>query len=111
MTALAEIEATDADVPLAGEEHLAHALEDPAHRRVLRPERELLLDRGVVKEAIDHLEAAARLSPQTDYVHYQLQAAYRKESRIAEADRELELYKELKAKSRERTVPQPVQHP
>jgi tetratricopeptide (TPR) repeat protein len=71
----------------------------------------ILLDRGVVKEAIDHLEAAARLSPQTDYVHYQLQAAYRKESRIADADRELELYKELKAKSRERTVPQPVQRP
>jgi hypothetical protein len=46
-----------------------------------------------------------------DYVHYQLQAAYRKESRIAEADRELELYKEIKSKSREPTVPQPVQRP
>ena len=33
-----------------------------------------------------------------------MQAAYRKESRIADADRELELYKQLKAKSRERTV-------
>jgi hypothetical protein len=44
-------------------------------------------------------------------MHYQLQAAYRKDSRIAEADRELELYKELQAKSRERTLPQPVQRP
>ena len=71
----------------------------------------ILLDQGLVKEAIAHLEAAAQLNPQADYVHYQLQAAYRKESRIAEADRELKLYKELKAKSRERTVPQPVQRP
>ncbi len=54
-----------------------------------------------MKEAIAHLETAARLSPQTDYVHYQLQAAYRKESRTADADRELEMYKDLKAKSRE----------
>jgi hypothetical protein len=64
-----------------------------------------------MKTLRDHLEAAARLSRQTDYLHYQLQAAFRKESRIADADRELELYKELKAKSRDRTVPQPVQGP
>jgi Flp pilus assembly protein TadD len=83
----------------------------PDHAKSQYELGKILLDRGQLKEAIDHLEAAARLSPQTDYVHYQLQAAYRKESRIADADRELELYKELKAKSRERTVPQPVQRP
>jgi tetratricopeptide (TPR) repeat protein len=83
----------------------------PEHAKSQYELGKILLDRGQVKEAIDHLEAAARLSPQTDYVHYQLQAAYRKESRIADADRELELYKELKAKSRERSVPQPVQRP
>jgi tetratricopeptide (TPR) repeat protein len=83
----------------------------PEHAKSQYELGKILLDRGQVKEAIDHLEAAARLSPQTDYVHYQLQAAYRKESRIADADRELELYKELKAKSRARTVPQPVQRP
>jgi tetratricopeptide (TPR) repeat protein len=60
----------------------------------------ILLDRGQVEEAVTHLEAATRLSPQTDYMHYQLQAAYRKESRDADADRELEIYKELKAKQR-----------
>jgi hypothetical protein len=49
-----------------------------------------------------HLEAAARLRPQTDYMHYQLQAAYRKLGKSADADRELEIYKALKAKSRER---------
>jgi tetratricopeptide (TPR) repeat protein len=83
----------------------------PDHAKTQYELGKTLLDGGQVKEAIEHLEAAARLSPQADYVHYQLQAAYRKESRIADADRELELYKTLKAKSRERTVPQPVQRP
>ena len=62
----------------------------------------ILLDRGEVQPAVGFLEAAARLSPQTDYIHYQLQAAYRKENRLEDADRELERYKQLKAKSRER---------
>lgn len=83
----------------------------PDHAKSQYELGKILLDQGQIKEAIAHLEAAVKLSPQVDYVHYQLQAAYRKESRIAEADRELELYKELKAKSRERTVPQPVQRP
>lgn len=83
----------------------------PDHAKTQYELGKMLLDRGQVKEAIDHLESAARLSPQADYVHYQLQAAYRKESRIADADRELELYKQLKAKSRERTVPLPVERP
>ncbi len=61
----------------------------------------ILLDRGEVADAVGYLEAAARLSPQTDYIHYQLQAAYRKEDRIAEADHELDIYKQLKKKSRE----------
>lgn len=66
----------------------------------------ILLDRGQFGEAIAHLEVAARLIPQVDYVHYQLQAAYRKQSRNADADRELEIYKQLKAKSRaQATVP------
>jgi tetratricopeptide (TPR) repeat protein len=59
----------------------------------------ILLDRGDVKEAILHLEQAARLSPQADYVHYQLQSAYRKDARKEEADRELQLYRETKARS------------
>jgi tetratricopeptide (TPR) repeat protein len=60
----------------------------------------LLMDRGKVQEAVPHLEAAARLIPDKDYVHYQLQAAYRKLSRTADADRELAAYQQLKAKSR-----------
>ena len=71
----------------------------------------LLLDGGKVQEAVINLEAAAREIPQTDYVHYQLQTAYRKESRTADADRELQIYKELKAKNRELTVPHPIELP
>jgi tetratricopeptide (TPR) repeat protein len=68
----------------------------------------LLLDAGSVKEAIAHLESAAHALPQSDYVHYQLQAAYRKDSRIEDADRELQLYKELKARNRQASIPRPM---
>jgi tetratricopeptide (TPR) repeat protein len=64
----------------------------------------ILLDRGQMEQATVHLEAAARLRPQADYMHYQLQAVYRKQGRSADADRELEIYKGLKAKSREHIV-------
>jgi tetratricopeptide (TPR) repeat protein len=69
----------------------------------------ILLDRGQLKEAVDQLEAATRLSPQTDYMHYQLQAAYRKAQRDADAERELAIYKNLKAKQRGQSAEQPAQ--
>jgi tetratricopeptide (TPR) repeat protein len=71
----------------------------------------LLLDGGKIEDAVSHLETAARAMPQSDYVHYQLQVAYRKASRTAEADRELQIYKELKARNREATVPRPMGGP
>jgi tetratricopeptide (TPR) repeat protein len=63
-----------------------------------------LLDGGQIKEAITYLEAAARLSPGLDYVHYQLQMAYRKDDRREDADRELAIYKQIKAEKRESSV-------
>lgn len=60
----------------------------------------LLMDGDQVREALPHLETAARLIPDKAYVHYQLQAAYRKLSRTADADRELALYQQLKARER-----------
>ena len=81
----------------------------PEHANAQYQLGKLLLDKGQIKAGTAHLEIAAQLSPQTDYVHYQLQAAYRKDSRKADADRELEIYKSLKSKSRERAMtPQPV---
>ena len=73
---------------------------NPEHANAQYELGKILLDRQQLPEAVDHFEIAARLSPQTDYMHYQLQAAYRKEGRIADADRELEKYKEIKAKKR-----------
>ncbi len=80
----------------------------PEHANAQYQLGKLLLDKGQIKEGTAHLEIAAQLSPQTDYVHYQLQAAYRKDSRKADADRELEIYKSLKSRSREGAMtPQP----
>jgi tetratricopeptide (TPR) repeat protein len=83
----------------------------PDHANAQYQMGKILMDRGELRDAIEHLETAARLSPQTDYMHYQLQVAYRKESRTADADRELEIYKELKAKQRERAAAPSQQSP
>jgi tetratricopeptide (TPR) repeat protein len=85
--------------------------EHPDHANAQYELGKILLDRGQTADAAGHLEAAARLSPQTDYMHYQLQAAYRKMGRDADADRELEIYKGLKTKSRERVADQLKQNP
>lgn len=81
----------------------------PSHANAHYQLGKILLDRGQLREALDHLETATRLSPQSDYMHYLLQAAYRKAQRAADADRELEIYKKLKAKERERPAMQPIQ--
>jgi tetratricopeptide (TPR) repeat protein len=64
-----------------------------------------LIDQGELNKAIEHLEIAARADPTRDYVHYQLSIAYRRASRNADADRELQLYRELKASNRNRESP------
>jgi len=70
--------------------------------------KQLLAD-GEPAEAIPYLEAASRLKPQLEPVHYQLQAAYRAVGRREDADREAKIYREMKAKSRNITLPPPVQ--
>jgi tetratricopeptide (TPR) repeat protein len=80
---------------------------NPGHAKAQYQLGKILLDQGDIKEAIVHLEEAARLDPETDYIHYQLQAAYRKDSRIEDADRELQLYRDLKAKHRKLDLPKP----
>jgi tetratricopeptide (TPR) repeat protein len=78
--------------------------EDPTYANAQYQLGKILLDRGQVPDALTYLEAAVRLEPQTGYLHYQLQAAYRRENRMPDADRELEIYKQIKAASRERTA-------
>ena len=67
-----------------------------------------LLEDGNVDEAIAHLEVAAKLDAESDYVHYQLQSAYRRAGRKEEADREAQIYKDIKNRKREQvTIPMP----
>lgn len=65
-----------------------------------------LVEQGEMKEAIEQLEMAARAEPSKDYIHYQLSIAYRRAARVADADRELQLYRESKASNRSRALPQ-----
>ncbi len=65
-----------------------------------------LIEQGDVTEAIRQLEIAAHIEPNREYIHYQLSIAYRRTSRIAEAERELQFYRDLKASNRSRE-PQP----
>ena len=60
----------------------------------------MLMDDGKAQQALPHLEAAAKLDPNKAYVHYQLQAAYRKLARTSDANRELAIYEKMKAASR-----------
>ena len=51
----------------------------------------VLLEQDKAKEALPHLQTAAKLNPNFDDVHNQLQVAYRRTGRAAEADREAKL--------------------
>ena len=62
-----------------------------------------LIEKGEISEAIEQLETAANIEPKKEYIHYQLSIAYRRSSRITDADRSLKLYSELKAANRSDT--------
>ena len=83
---------------------LAHKPEHPEANYELGKE---LMSEGKPADAIPYLETAARLKPQFEPVHYQLQSAYRTSGRKEDADREARIYKDLKAKSRNITLPPP----
>ena len=67
------------------------------------------MNTGDKNDAVRHLEAAARLEPNVDYIAYQLQAAYRKAGRTSDADKEMQVYREIKDNQRENGVSQPKQ--
>jgi len=68
-----------------------------------------LLTEGKADEALSYLEASVRLKPQFEPAHYQLQSAYRAVGRKDDADREAKIYRALKTKSRNITLPPPRQ--
>jgi tetratricopeptide (TPR) repeat protein len=55
----------------------------------------LQLARGDVTGATASLEKAAQMSPKSGPIHYELAAAYRRDARIEDADREMKLYQAL----------------
>ncbi len=77
----------------------------PSHAQAQYQLGKALLEQGDAKSAVTHLELAEQNDPAPDYIHYQLQAAYRKAGRIEDADRELRVYREIKARNREITAP------
>ena len=58
----------------------------------------LQLEEGDVKTAITNLEAGSKLSPNSDYIHYQLAMAYRRDAQMEAAAKEMKLYEDLKSK-------------
>ena len=63
----------------------------------------ILLADGAAEEAVQHLEVAARVAPQDFNIHYQLGQAYQKLGRSDLAQREFDLFRELKDKLAGRT--------
>lgn len=57
----------------------------------------LQLDRGDAAAAIPNLETAARLSPESGPIHFELAAAYRRAARTQDAEREMKLYESLQS--------------
>jgi predicted Zn-dependent protease len=66
----------------------------------------LQLEHGETKAAISNLETGIKLSPDSDYIHYQLAMAYRRDARADDAEREIKLYQVLKNRNRGRDVPE-----
>ena len=100
--ALLQTSQEDQSIPVLRTLIAAH----PNHARARYDLGKELLETGNTEEAIENLEAAAKLDPERAYVHYQLQSAYRKAARTSDADRELQLYRQIKERDRGRTPPQ-----
>ena len=60
----------------------------------------ILLEKDAPAEAVEQLEAAARLAPDEANVHYQLAQAYQKLGRADAARKEFETVRQLKDKRR-----------
>ena len=82
-------------------------LQDPAYADAFYQLGKLQLERGDTQKAISNLETSARLSPASDYIHYQLSMAYRRDSRTKDAEREMQAYEAMKAHRRGDHEPPP----
>jgi tetratricopeptide (TPR) repeat protein len=73
----------------------------PDHAQAQYELGKVFLEQGDIAEAVTHLELAVHSDTSKDYIHYQLQSAYRRAGRTADADRELAVYRTIKAQHRE----------
>lgn len=74
--------------------------QDPSYADAFYQLAKLQLEQGDTKTAIANLEAGAHLTPNSEYIHYQLAMAYRRDSRPQDAEREMQLYETLKQQRR-----------
>jgi cytochrome c-type biogenesis protein CcmH/NrfG len=74
--------------------------QDPKRADAYYEMGKLQLEQGDAKGAVQSLEAAIKASPDSDYIHYQLAMAYRRDSRNEDAQREIKLYQSLKDRQR-----------
>jgi tetratricopeptide (TPR) repeat protein len=105
--AYALLETSEKDQAMAILEKLT--TEHPDHAQAQYQLGKELLNAGDKNGAVQHLETAARLEPNVDYIIYQLQAAYRKAGRTSDADKEMQVYREIKDNQREKGVSLPKQ--
>jgi tetratricopeptide (TPR) repeat protein len=105
--AYALLETSEKDRAMALLEKLT--TEHPDHAQAQYQLGKELLNSGDKNGAVAHLEVAARLEPNLDYIAYQLQAAYRKAGRTSDADKEMQVYREIKDNQREKGISQPKQ--
>jgi tetratricopeptide (TPR) repeat protein len=70
--------------------------QNPAYADAFYQLGKLQLEQGDTKGAISNLEVSAKLSPASDYIHYQLSMAYRRDSRTEDAEREMQKYEAMK---------------
>jgi len=80
--------------------------QDPKYADAYYQLGKLQLEAGNTQEAVSNLEAGTRLSPDSDYIHYQLALAYRRESRAEDGEREMKAYQALKDRHRGRDAAQ-----
>jgi Tfp pilus assembly protein PilF len=83
----------------------AAAKHDPTLAEAQSQLGELALGHGQTAQALMHLEAAVRISPESARAHFSLARGYRRAGRVEEAARETALFENLKEKESPVVVP------
>jgi tetratricopeptide (TPR) repeat protein len=74
--------------------------QDPTYADAFYQLGKLQMEQGDTKTAIASLETGERLAPDSEYIHYQLSMAYRRDSREDDAAREMQAYEAMKERRR-----------